>query len=61
MDVQVRNNRETIKLKMDKTFALRWQEIIGDMPVVADFKASWLALFELGEVIFFTFFHGMKY
>ncbi|KAL2099407.1 hypothetical protein ACEWY4_005887 [Coilia grayii] len=50
MDVQIRNNRENIKLKMEKTFALRRQEIIGDMPLVADFKARWPALFDIAEI-----------
>ncbi|XP_030581534.1 uncharacterized protein LOC115777712 isoform X1 [Archocentrus centrarchus] len=35
---------------MDKTFALRRQEVVGEAPMIADFKTRWPALFHVREV-----------
>lgn len=45
-----KNNNETIKAKMAQTFPHRRQEILQDMPFVADFKSRWPALFSPREV-----------
>lgn len=45
-----KNNDETIKAKMAQTFPHRRQEILQDMPFVADFKSRWPALFSPREV-----------
>ena len=50
LDVKKRNNREAVKLKMEKTFASRRHEIVRDAPMVDDFMARWPALFEVSEV-----------
>lgn len=50
-DVKKSNNRETIKKKMDATFALRRQEIVYDDPMISDVKERWPALFYAAEVI----------
>ena len=50
LDVKKRNNREVIKLKMEKTFAFRRHEVVRDAPMVDDFMARWPALFEVSEV-----------
>lgn len=62
LDVKKRNNREAVKLKMEKTFAFRRHEVVRDVPMVDDFMARWPALFEVSEVrlisccFFFCFF-----
>ncbi|KAL3973708.1 hypothetical protein ACER0C_024915 [Sarotherodon galilaeus] len=45
-----KNNDETIKAKMAQTFPHRRQEILQDMPFVADFKSRWPALFSPREI-----------
>lgn len=50
MDVKKRNNREVVKLKMEKTFAHRRHEVVRDAPMVEDFMARWPALFDVSEV-----------
>ncbi|KAL6460861.1 hypothetical protein MHYP_G00308270 [Metynnis hypsauchen] len=49
-DVKKRNNRETIKKKMDATFALRRQEIVYDDPMISDVQERWPALFYTAEI-----------
>src|SRR4029434_6932917 len=49
-DVQQRNNRATVKTKMERTFALRRREVIGSAPMVSDFQERWPALFDVVEV-----------
>ncbi|KAK7933111.1 hypothetical protein WMY93_004007 [Mugilogobius chulae] len=48
-EIQKRNNDEQIKTKMEKTFPLRRQEILQDMPFIADFKADGLPFFKPRE------------
>ena len=50
LDVKKRNNREAVKLKMEKTFAHRRHEVVRDAPMVESFMARWPALFEVSEV-----------
>ncbi|XP_037608700.1 uncharacterized protein LOC119478205 isoform X2 [Sebastes umbrosus] len=50
LDVKKRNNREVVKLKMEKTFAHRRHEVVRDVPMVEDFMARWPALFEVSEI-----------
>ena len=50
-DVKKRNNRETIRAKMDRTFALRRQEVICDAPLISNVQERWPALFDAMEVI----------
>lgn len=50
-DVKKRNNRETIKAKMDATFSLRRLEVISDAPMISDVQERWPALFDPMEVI----------
>jgi len=50
-DVKMRNNRETIRAKMDRTFALRRQELICDAPMISNVQGRWPALFDAMEVI----------
>lgn len=50
-DVKKRNNREAVRAKMDRTFALRRQEVIYDAPMVSDVQERWPALFDAVEVI----------
>lgn len=40
-DVKRRNNRETVRSKMDKTFASRRYEVVRDTPMIKDFQARW--------------------
>lgn len=49
-DLKKRNNRETVRMKMEKTFAYRRQEVVCNTPMIKDFKARWPALFEVEEV-----------
>lgn len=49
-DVQQRNNRATVKTKMERTFALRRREVIGSAPMISDFQERWPALFDVVEV-----------
>lgn len=49
-DVQQRNNRETVRAKMEKTFALRRREVIGCAPMISDFQERWPAIFDVMEV-----------
>ena len=50
-DVKKRNNRETIRAKMDRTFALRRQEVICEAPMISNVQERWPALFDAMEVI----------
>lgn len=50
LDSKRMNNREAVRIQMEKTFALRRQEVVRDTPMVADFMARWPALFEVTEV-----------
>ncbi|KAM9354214.1 uncharacterized protein KZ484_012402 [Pholidichthys leucotaenia] len=49
-DVKKRNNREVVKMKMEKTFAYRRYEVVCDTPMIKDFQARWPALFETSEI-----------
>lgn len=49
-EIKKKNNREIVKLKMEKTFALRRHEVVRDVPMVEDFMARWPALFDVIEV-----------
>ena len=49
-DVKMRNNREVVRIKMEKTFAYRRYEVVRDTPMIQDFQARWPALFEVDEV-----------
>ncbi len=49
-DVKKKNNRETIKTKMQRTFALRRQEVLRCAPMISDFMMRWPALFDVTEV-----------
>lgn len=44
-EVKKRNNYQVIKEKMEKTFAHRRYEVVQDMPLIAEFKSRWPALF----------------
>jgi hypothetical protein len=49
LDIKQRNNRETVWAKMEKTFALRRQEVIRDAPMIIDVQVRWPALFDVME------------
>ena len=49
-DLKKRNNREIMKKKVEKTFALRRHEVVRDAPMVEEFMARWPALFAVNEV-----------
>ena len=49
-DVKKKNNREVIRMKMEKMFAHRRQEVVSGTPMIQDFQAIWPALFEVSEV-----------
>uniref|UniRef100_A0A672ICZ9 PB1 domain-containing protein n=1 Tax=Salarias fasciatus TaxID=181472 RepID=A0A672ICZ9_SALFA len=49
-EAQKRNNDEKVGMMMDKTFALRREEVVGEAPMIADFKTRWPALFNVREV-----------
>uniref|UniRef100_A0A3B3DHK9 PB1 domain-containing protein n=1 Tax=Oryzias melastigma TaxID=30732 RepID=A0A3B3DHK9_ORYME len=48
-DVKKRNNRDTIKGKMNITFSLRRQEVIYDAPMISELQQRWPALFDAAE------------
>ncbi|XP_045898487.1 uncharacterized protein LOC123966356, partial [Micropterus dolomieu] len=50
LDVKKRNNREVVKLKMEKTFAHRRHEVVRYGQMVEDFMARWPALFDVTEI-----------
>ncbi|XP_034074475.1 uncharacterized protein LOC117547769 [Gymnodraco acuticeps] len=49
-DCKKRNNREIVRAKMERTFALRRQEVISDVPMTSDVQERWPALFDVMEV-----------
>ncbi|KAE8278750.1 hypothetical protein D5F01_LYC23669 [Larimichthys crocea] len=49
-EVQKRNNDDKVAMMMDKTFALRREEVVREAPMIADFKTRWPALFHVQEV-----------
>ena len=49
-DIKLRNGKEMVKAKMEKTFSYRRYEVIRDAPMVQDFKGRWPALFDVFEV-----------
>lgn len=51
-EVKKKHNRQVIKQKMDKTFALLRHNVIQDTPLVAEIKSRWPALFCEHEVSF---------
>ncbi|TKS74093.1 hypothetical protein D9C73_008174 [Collichthys lucidus] len=48
-EVQKRNNDDKVAMMMDKTFALRREEVVREAPMIADFKTRWPALFNVQE------------
>ncbi|XP_030580567.1 uncharacterized protein LOC115776897 [Archocentrus centrarchus] len=50
LDIKKSNNRELVKLKMEKTYAYRRHEIVRDAPMVEAFMARWPALFDIREI-----------
>ena len=48
-DIKQRNNRETVWAKMEKTIALRRQEVILEAPMIIDVQVRWPALFDVME------------
>lgn len=48
-DVKKRNNRETIKQKMENKFAYRRHEVVCDAPMSEDLLSRWPALFIVSE------------
>ena len=54
-DVKRRNNRELVKVKMDRTFAYRRQEVVSNEPMVETIRTRLPAFFDVCEVWeFFT-------
>ena len=51
-ELQKKNNRQTIKEKMAKTFGYRRQEIVHKEPSIEDMLERWPALFQMEEVCF---------
>ncbi len=49
-DVKKSNNREVVRIKMDKTFSCRRFEVVRDTPMIQDFRERWPALFDVSEV-----------
>ncbi|KAL1250774.1 hypothetical protein QQF64_018570 [Cirrhinus molitorella] len=49
-EVKKNNNRELIRVKMEKTFSYRRFEVVRDTPMIQDFKARWPALFDVSEI-----------
>ncbi|XP_062868186.1 uncharacterized protein LOC134330846 [Trichomycterus rosablanca] len=49
-DVKKKNNREVLRMKMEKTFAYRRHEVVRDTPMIQDFQARWPALFDVSEI-----------
>ncbi|XP_013886534.1 uncharacterized protein LOC106534417 [Austrofundulus limnaeus] len=49
-EVKKRNNEQKLAEMMDKTFALRRQEVVKEAPMIADFKTRWPALFHVRQV-----------
>lgn len=49
-EVNKRHNEHKLPAMMDKTFALRRQEVVAEAPMIADFKMRWPALFNVHEV-----------
>ncbi|XP_037621965.1 uncharacterized protein LOC119486148 isoform X2 [Sebastes umbrosus] len=49
-EVKKRNNRAVIKDKMNKTFSLRRQDIVGKESGVEELKVRWPALFTMDEI-----------
>lgn len=54
LEVKKKNNQQLIKKKMERTFAYRRQEVITDVPFIAEFKTRWPALFSESEVSSFS-------
>ncbi|MEQ2186914.1 hypothetical protein GOODEAATRI_033740 [Goodea atripinnis] len=50
LDFKRQNNRQTVRDKMAKSFALRRQEILCDAPIISDLQERWPALFEAKEI-----------
>ncbi|XP_019223257.1 sterile alpha motif domain-containing protein 3-like isoform X1 [Oreochromis niloticus] len=49
-EVKKKNNDHRVAAMMEKTLALRRQEVIREAPMIADFKMRWPALFHVCEV-----------
>ena len=51
-ELQKRNNRQTIKEKMAKTFGYRRQEIMCKQLSIEDILVRWPGLFQMEEIYF---------
>lgn len=49
-EIQKRNNDDKVAMMMDKTFALRREDVVQEAPIIADFKTRWPSLFHVREV-----------
>ncbi|CAL9703509.1 unnamed protein product [Knipowitschia caucasica] len=50
LEASKRDNNNTVTVLMEKTFALRRQEVIRDAPLIPNFKSRWPALFSIREL-----------
>lgn len=51
-ELHIRNNRQTVKERMAKTFGYRRQEIVHEQARIANVVERWPALFQMEEVSF---------
>lgn len=49
-EVMKRDNSRVVAQKMDKTFSLRREEIVKEVPAISDFMKRWPALFSEVQV-----------
>lgn len=49
-EIQKRNNDDKVAKMMDNTFALRREEVVREVPMIADFKTRWPTLSHAHEV-----------
>ncbi|XP_016523172.1 uncharacterized protein LOC103132985 [Poecilia formosa] len=49
-EIKKKNNQQKLAEMMDRSFALRRQEVVCEAPMIADFKMRWPALFQPREV-----------
>ncbi|KAK7905164.1 hypothetical protein WMY93_017771 [Mugilogobius chulae] len=49
-DIKKRNNKEAVRMKMEKTFSYRRLEVVRETPMVQDFQKRWPALFDVFEI-----------
>uniref|UniRef100_A0A8B9HMY7 PB1 domain-containing protein n=1 Tax=Astyanax mexicanus TaxID=7994 RepID=A0A8B9HMY7_ASTMX len=55
LELKKKNNQKLIQSKMERTFAYRRQEVVEDMPLIAEFKNRWPALFSESQVMYSSF------